>query len=155
MEDKKFDFVRARKKKDLSREAMARELGIPLHTIKLIESDNWQEAPFGRVIAVLKYLNVDIREFLRKTCGISIVNTEIGTDEFEYLVQTNAISRVQLIAVVFEEFCKLTNSRPTDYNLTDVYSDLGILHKMIILNGQLQEKAISKKEALALFIPKK
>lgn len=154
MEDKYFDFIRARKKKNLSRDRLAEELGIPLHTIKLIESDKWQEAPFGRVISVLKYLNMDVREFLRKNCQISIVNTEIGTDEFEYLVQTNAIARVQLIIMVFDEFCRLTQTRKSDYNLTEVFSDLENLHKLIILNGKLQENSITKKAAISQFKPR-
>lgn len=137
----------------LSRKEISIELKIPLYTLSKLELDDWKQCPLDVVVKVCKKLDIDFFAMMESHFGLSNQNLENGSDEYEYHILSMAHSRLQMLLVFMDEFCRIAKVRKTDYNLTRIGCSLEALNNLSYVTQALQDKKITRKQALTKFPP--
>jgi DNA-binding Xre family transcriptional regulator len=142
-----------RTNKRLSRRELSEQLNIPVYSLAKLESTNWKECSLEIITSVCKKLDIDFFAMMESHFGLSNQNLENGSDEYEYHILSMAHSRLQMLLVFMDEFCRIAKVRKTDYNLTRIGCSLEALNNLSYVTQALQDKKITRKEALTKFPP--
>jgi DNA-binding Xre family transcriptional regulator len=146
-------FEKNRTNKRLSRRELSEQLNIPVYSLAKLESTNWKECSLEIITSVCKKLDIDFFAMMESHFGLSNQNLENGSDEYEYHILSMAHSRLQMLLVFMDEFCRIAKVRKTDYNLTRIGCSLEALNNLSYVTQALQDKKITRKEALTKFPP--
>jgi len=146
-------FEKYRFNKNLSRKELSERLQIPLYTLSKLESDDWKDCSIDTIVKVCNALKIDFFAIVESQFGLSSNNLENGSDEYEYHILSMAHSRLQMLLVFMDEFCKAAKVRKSDYNLTRIGCSLEALNNLSYVTQALRDKKITRKEALAKFPP--
>lgn len=146
-------FEKHRQNKNLSRKELSERLQIPLYTLSKLESIDWKECTIDTIVKVCKALDIDFFAIVESQFGLSSNNLENGSDEYEYHILSMAHSRLQMLLIHMDNFCKIAKVRKSDYDLTRIGCSLETINNLSYVTQALRDKKITRKEALVKFPP--
>lgn len=148
----RFDcFKEIRESLGLSIRKLSEISKINRRAVVRIEGGEFDHSRFGDVVRVSKALGVNIAKFISDNYDYTC--DEYKKEEIDVIVNKLAEFQLESIYSELSDYAKNLKVRMDDLDIKSLVSNRKNFHKLIILNQQLKEGKISKKDALKVFSP--